>query len=68
MSLPMGIVETGILTSKADDLAIIADGLMLVASGVADHAKAVVSVVLPTALPSRGRRWQSLTVSEGEAP
>ena len=62
------IVETGILTSKADDLTIIPDGLLLVASGVADHAKAVVSVLLPTPLPSRGRRWQSLTVSEGEAP
>jgi hypothetical protein len=56
------------LTSKADDLTIIPDGLLLVASGVADHAKTVVSVLLPTPLPSRGRRWQSLTVSEGEAP
>ncbi len=66
--LEPSIVETGILTSKADDLTIIPDGLLLVASGVADHAKAVVSVLLPTPLPSRGRRWHSLTVSEGEAP
>jgi hypothetical protein len=43
--LELWIVETGIAAGKADDFAIMVSGLLLIASGVADHAKAVVSVI-----------------------